>query len=162
MMLSVNDSLPSFSLPSTSKEKISSDDLLGKNIVIYFYPKDSTPGCTIEANDFSNKIDQFQNVNTIVLGVSKDSIKSHLNFITKQRIVFDLISDSEAELCEKFGVWKEKSMFGKKYMGIERSTFLIDTKGVVKKIWHKVKISGHVDQVLLEAKNLFQLNRNEG
>lgn len=162
MMLSVNNSLPSFSLPSTSKEQISSDDLLGKNIVIYFYPKDSTPGCTIEANDFSNKIDQFQNVNTIVLGVSKDSIKSHLNFITKQSIVFDLISDSEAELCEKFGVWKEKSMFGKKYMGIERSTFLIDTKGIVKKIWHKVKISGHVDQVLLEAKNLFQLNRNEG
>ena len=161
-MLSVNNSLPSFSLPSTSKEQISSDDLLGKNIVIYFYPKDSTPGCTIEANDFSNKIDQFQNVNTIVLGVSKDSIKSHLNFITKQSIVFDLISDSEAELCEKFGVWKEKSMFGKKYMGIERSTFLIDTKGIVKKIWHKVKISGHVDQVLLEAKNLFQLNRNEG
>ena len=161
-MLSVNDSLPSFSLPSTNEGKISSDDLLGKNVVIYFYPKDSTPGCTIEANDFSNKIDQFKDVNTIVLGVSKDSIKSHLNFITKQCIAFDLISDTEAELCEKFGVWKEKSMFGKKYMGIERSTFLIDTKGIIKKIWHKVKISGHVDQVLLEAKNLFQLNRNEG
>ncbi len=161
-MLSVNDSMPSFSLPSTGEEKISSKSLLGKNVVMYFYPKDSTPGCTVEANDFSNKIDQFQNVNTTVLGVSKDSIKSHLNFITKQNLAFDLISDSEAELCEKFGVWKEKSMFGKKYMGIERSTFLIDAKGMVKKIWRKVKISGHVDQVLLEAKNLFQLNRNEG
>jgi len=161
-MLSVNDSMPSFSLPSTGEEKISSKSLLGKNVVMYFYPKDSTPGCTVEANDFSNKIDQFQNVNTTVLGVSKDSIKSHLNFITKQNLGFDLISDSEAELCEKFGVWKEKSMFGKKYMGIERSTFLIDAKGIVKKIWRKVKISGHVDQVLLEAKNLFQLNRNEG
>ena len=97
-----------------------------------------------------------------MLGVSKDSIKSHNNFISTQGIAFDLISDFEVKLCEKFGVWKEKSMFGKKYMGIERSTFLIDSKGIIKKIWRKVKISGHVDQVLLEAKKIFQLNGNEG
>ena len=154
MMLSVNDSLPSFSLPSTNEGKISSDDLLGKNVVIYFYPKDSTPGCTIEANDFSNKIDQFKDVNTIVLGVSKDSIKSHLNFITKQCIAFDLISDTEAELCEKFGVWKEKSMFGKKYMGIERTTFFINTNGIIKKVWNKVKIHSHVEQVFRDIQSL--------
>ncbi len=160
-MPSVNDSMPNFSLPSTNGKEVSSGDFLGRNLVIYFYPKDSTPGCTIEARDFSDKIEQFQKFNTIVLGVSKDSIESHNNFISTQCITFDLISDSEAELCEKFGVWKEKSMFGKKYMGIERSTFLIDSKGIIKKIWYKVKIGGHVDQVLLEAKKLFQLSGNE-
>ena len=161
-MVSINDPAPSFSLPSSSGKDITSKDLKGKNYILYFYPKDSTPGCTIEANNFTNNHDNFKKYNTLIFGISKDSIKSHVNFINKQNITFELISDIEGDLCQKFDAWKEKSMFGKKYMGIERSTFLIDANSVIRKIWRNVKVSGHVDQVLLEAKNLFQLNQNEG
>lgn len=154
-MISVNDSLPNFSLSSTSKKAISQEDILGKNVVIYFYPKDLTPGCVIEANHFSKKVSLFREIDVTIFGVSRDSVKSHLKFINGQDLAFDLISDPEAELCRKFGVWKEKSMFGKKYMGIERSTFLINSKGTVKKIWRNVIINGHVDKVFKEAQNLF-------
>lgn len=160
-MVSINDPAPSFSLPSTSGKDISPKDLKGTNYILYFYPKDSTPGCTIEANNFTNNYDDFKKYNTLIFGISKDSIKSHLNFIDKQKITFELIADVECNLCKKFDIWKEKSMFGKNYMGIERSTFLIDSNGIIRKIWRNVKISGHVDQVLSEAKILFQLNKNE-
>ena len=160
-MVSINDPIPSFSLPSSSGKDISPENLKGTSYILYFYPKDSTPGCTIEANNFTNSYDEFKKCNTLIFGISKDSIKSHLNFINKQKIAFELISDIECSLCKKLDVWKEKSMFGKNYMGIERSTFLIDSSGIIRKIWRNVKISGHVDQVLLEAKNLFQLNKNE-
>jgi peroxiredoxin Q/BCP len=153
--LKENSLAPSFKLPSSREHDVSLEDFRGKNLVLYFYPKDSTPGCTIEANQFSNKVNEFESFNTVILGVSKDSIKSHKNFIEKQAIKFELLSDINGELCEKYGVWKEKSMYGKKYMGIERSTFLINGDGLIKKLWYKVSVSGHVDDVLQEAEKLF-------
>jgi peroxiredoxin Q/BCP len=139
---------PSFSTPCDDGTVIELSDLRGKNVVLYFYPKDDTPGCTIEAQDFTSNIEKFVALNTVVLGVSRDSIKSHCNFIQKYNLAFNLISDEDGEMCSKYGVMKEKSMFGKKYMGIDRSTFIIDKKGNVVKIWNSVKVNGHIDEVL--------------
>src|SRR5512143_253087 len=148
--------VPAFTLPATSGKTISLADLKGKNLVLYFYPKDSTPGCTTEGQDFRDHYDEFQALNTEVLGVSRDSLKSHENFKAKQSFPFELLSDSDETLCRLFDVIKEKNMYGKKVMGIERSTFLIDGKGTLRAEWRKVKVAGHVDEVLNALKALEQ------
>ena len=123
-------------------------------IVLYFYPKDNTPGCTTEAKDFSTKIKEFNKLKTEIIGISKDSIKTHKNFIKKQDLKILLASDEEGKTLEKFGVWVEKNMYGRKYMGIQRSTFLIDEKLKIIFIWEKVKVKGHVDEVLEKIREL--------
>ncbi len=138
---------PLFSLPSDGDE-ISLADLKGKNVVLYFYPKDDTPGCTIEAQDFSKNIKKFEKLDCIVLGISKDGVESHCNFIEKYDLSFNLLSDESGDVCQSYGVIAQKSMFGKKYLGIDRSTFLIDKLGKVCKIWKSVKVNGHVEDVL--------------
>ncbi len=148
MSIEVGKIAPSFSTPCDDGTIIDLSELRGKNVVLYFYPKDDTPGCTIEAQDFTNNIEKFVALNAVVLGVSRDSIKRHCNFIQKYNLAFNLISDEDSELCYKYGVLKDKSMFGKKYLGIDRSTFIIDKKGNIVKIWRCVKVSGHIDEVL--------------
>lgn len=143
-----------FKLPATGDQTIRLSDLKGKNVVLYFYPKDSTPGCTKEGQDFRDQIRKFRARNTVVLGVSRDSIRSHEKFKEKQGFSFDLLSDEDEKLCSYFDVIKEKNMYGKKVMGVERSTFLIDEKGVLRKEWRKVKVDGHVDEVLDAVKEL--------
>lgn len=152
--VTLNKPVPAFELPATSDKTISLADLKGKNVVIFFYPKDSTPGCTREGQDFRDMHDQFEALNTVILGVSRDSLKSHENFKCKQEFPFELLSDKEEVLCKLFDVIKEKNMYGKKVMGIERSTFIIDTKGVLVKEWRKVKVPEHVAEVLEAAKQL--------
>ena len=146
--------IPDFNLPATGDQNIKLSALKGKNIVLYFYPKDNTPGCTLEGQDFRDNIRKFNTRNTVILGVSRDSIKSHENFKEKQRFPFELLSDSGEKLCKLFDVIKEKNMYGKKVMGIERSTFLIDAKGVLRAEWRKVKVDGHVNEILSAVKNL--------
>lgn len=148
--------VPAFALPATSGRTIALADLKGKNLVLYFYPKDSTPGCTTEGQDFRDRYDEFQALNTEIFGVSRDSLKSHENFKAKQSFPFELLSDSDETLCRLFDVIKEKNMYGKKVMGIERSTFLIDGKGVLRAEWRKVKVAGHADEVLNAVKALEQ------
>ena len=146
---------PSFSLPSTTGKDLALSDYLGKkNIILYFYPKDDTPGCTKEACDFRDSIKKFEKEDAVVLGVSADSVASHQKFQKKFGLPFPLLSDETKETIKKFGVWKEKSMYGKKYMGIERTTFLIDKEGNLRKIFSKVKVSEHCEEVLAEVKNL--------
>lgn len=141
-------------LAATGEQEIKLSDFQGKNIVLYFYPKDSTPGCTREGQDFRDNIAKFSRAGTIILGVSRDSIKSHENFKAKQQFPFELLSDNEEKLCTQFDVIKEKNMYGKMVMGIERSTFLIDKAGVLREEWRKVKVDGHVDEVLARVKEL--------
>ena len=148
MTLKLGQIAPSFSLPCDDGDIIDLSELRGKNVVLYFYPKDDTPGCTIEAQDFAKNIQKFEKLDTIVLGASRDTIKSHCKFIEKHSLNFNLISDEDSELCSKYGVLKEKSMFGNKSIGIERSTFVIDKKGNIAQIWRPVKVNGHVEEVL--------------
>jgi peroxiredoxin Q/BCP len=145
---------PSFNLPCDDSTNIDLSELRGKNVVLYFYPKDDTPGCTIEAQDFSANIEKFKKLDTVVLGVSKDTINKHCKFIEKYSLSFNLISDEAGTLCDSYGVLKEKSMFGKKYIGIDRSTFIINKKGDVTKIFRSVKVNGHVDEVLKSLKEM--------
>ena len=152
--LEVSSKAPDFSLADANEKQFSLADFAGKNIVIYFYPKDDTPGCTIEANDFKEYYNEFDKLNTVIIGVSKDSCKSHVKFITKYDLPFILLSDENLDMCKAYGVWVEKSMYGRKYMGIERSTFLIDTNSVVQKIWSKVKVKNHAKEVLEITKAL--------
>ena len=152
--VTIGKKVPAFSAIATGDKKIKSADLKGKNIVIYFYPKDSTPGCTLEGQDFRDNIRKFSSRKTVILGVSKDSLESHEKFKAKQKFSFDLLSDEDEKLCQLFDVIKEKNMYGKKFMGIERSTFLIDEKGVLRNEWRKVKVKGHVDEVLEAVKAL--------
>jgi len=153
--LSIGDRVADFSALATSELTFKLSDYKGKsNLVIYFYPKDSTPGCTTEGKDFSERINDFKAQDTEIFGVSKDSMKRHENFKAKQEFPFELISDESGEICEQFGVWQLKKTFGKEYMGIVRSTFLIDKEGVVQKIWDKVKVKGHADEVLDAVKKL--------
>ncbi|QTP61884.1 MULTISPECIES: thioredoxin-dependent thiol peroxidase [unclassified Wolbachia] len=155
MELAVGNNAPDFSLLTDSGENLSLSEFFDKkNVVLYFYPKDDTPGCTMEAKGFRDKIDDFSFLDTVIIGVSKDSVKCHTNFKAKYSLPFSLVSDENAEMLGKYGVWVEKSMFGKKYMGIERTTFLIDKKGKIVKIWKNVKVSGHVDEVLEEVKRI--------
>ena len=147
--------IANFSLPATSDQTIKLSDFKGKkNVVLYFYPKDSTPGCTTEGQDFRDHYSEFEKADTVVLGVSRDSLKSHENFKAKQSFPFELLSDKEELVCQQFDVIKEKNMYGKKYMGIERSTFLIDKKSKLVQEWRKVKVKGHVEEVLAAAQAL--------
>jgi peroxiredoxin Q/BCP len=148
--------VPPFSAAATGEQTISLAALKGKNLVLYFYPKDSTPGCTTEGQGFRDHYAEFQSLNTEILGVSRDSLKSHENFKAKQAFPFELLSDNDETLCRLFDVIKEKNMYGKKVMGIERSTFLIDGMGILRAEWRKVKVAGHVDEVLNRIKELEQ------
>lgn len=154
MILKVGMKAPSFNTISSNGNYISLDSLSGKNVVLYFYPKDLTPGCTIEAQNFRDLYKDFLKLNTEILGVSKDTVQKHEKFITKESLPFPLLSDNEGSLCQDYGVWAEKSMFGKKYMGIERATFLIDKNGNIQNIWRKVKVKDHAVNVLSKVKNL--------
>ncbi len=150
----IDKPVPDFELPATGDQTISLSGLKGKKVVLYFYPKDSTPGCTREGQDFRDLYEQFEALNTVILGVSRDSVKSHENFKAKQEFPFDLLSDKEETLCGIFDVIKEKNMYGRKVMGIVRSTFLIDEEGVLRQEWRKVKVPGHVAEVLEAVKEL--------
>ena len=150
----LNNKAPIFKGECTGNKTISLSELKGKNVVLYFYPKDSTPGCTTEGQDFRDLKGQFTRANTLIFGLSRESIKSHENFKTKEKFNFDLISDPDEIICNQYDVIKEKSMYGKKYMGIERSTFLIDSKGKLIQEWRKVKVTGHASEVLDAAKKL--------
>ncbi len=145
---------PDFSGDCTSNKTLSFDDFKGKNLVIYFYPKDSTPGCTTEGQDFRDNYKEFQKYNTEILGVSRDSVKSHENFKQKQSFPFELLSDPDEKMCKSFDVMKLKSMYGKEYVGVDRSTFLISSDGKVAREWRSVKVKGHVAEVLEAVKLL--------
>ena len=145
---------PNFEGECTNNVKINNKDLIGKNFIIYFYPKDSTPGCTTEGQDFRDNFKKFQKLNTEIFGVSRDSIKSHESFKNKQSFPFELLSDPDEKVCKAFDVMKMKSMYGREYLGVDRSTFLIDDKGIVRKSWRSVKVKGHVAEVLAEVENL--------
>jgi peroxiredoxin Q/BCP len=153
-ILKTDDYAPDFILPCDSGDTIALADLKGKNVVLYFYPKDDTPGCTQESKDFRDKHDEFEKLNTVVLGVSRDTIDKHEDFKKKYDLPFNLISDEDAVSLKDYGVWVEKSMYGKKYMGIERATYLINKNGNIVKIWRKVNVGGHADEVLEAVKEL--------
>jgi len=147
-MLEVGQLAPDFSLYNQDEKKISLKDYLGKNVVLYFYPKDDTSGCTKEACSFRDNIPKFSKADAVILGISPDSVKSHKKFSEKYKLPFDLLADEEKKVIEQYGVWKEKSMYGRKYMGVVRTTFIIDKKGKLKKIFDKVKVEGHEKEVL--------------
>lgn len=153
-MPDVGEKAPEFNMPTDGGEEVSLDALKGTPFVLYFYPKDSTPGCTTEAKDFTASIKEFDKLGVKVIGVSRDSLKKHANFREKQALEVILASDEDGATCEAFGVWVEKNMYGRKYMGIERATFLIDDAGVIRNVWRKVKVKGHVEAVLEAAKAL--------
>lgn len=145
----IGQAAPDCTLKATGDQEITLSQFKGeKNIVLYFYPKDSTPGCTTEGQNFRDAHEQFRALDTVILGVSREGIKSHENFKAKQSFPFELLSDPEEALCKLYDVIKEKNMYGRKYMGIERSTFIIDKEGKLAHEWRKVKVKGHVDQVL--------------
>ncbi len=154
MSVKIKNKVKKFKVSATNGMEINSDELRGKNLVLYFYPKDNTPGCTQEGEDFRDLYKKFKKLNTEIYGVSRDSLKSHEGFKEKYKYPFELISDSEEKLCNLFDVIKEKNMYGKKYMGIERSTFLIDKNGKLCFEWRKVKVNGHAEEVLEEVKKL--------
>ena len=153
--LTIGYTVPDFSAPATSELIFKLSDYKGKsNLVIYFYPKDSTPGCTTEGQDFRDMYDEFKAHDTEIFGVSKDTMKRHDNFKAKQSFPFELISDVDSGVCEHFNVWQLKKLYGKEYMGIVRSTFLIDKEGVLKQHWDKVRVKGHATEVLEAVKEL--------
>lgn len=154
MSLALGDAVPDFRLPATSNKDVQLSALKGWHVVLYFYPKDSTPGCTLEGQQFRDMIEEFKAEKCLILGVSRDSVKSHENFKEKQCFPFELISDENEELCKLFDVIKLKNMYGKQVLGIERSTFLIDSKGVLRNEWRKVKVDGHAEAVLFAVKQL--------
>lgn len=147
-------SAPDFSLPSDTGETVTLSALRGQPVVLFFYPRDNTPGCTTEAKGFSADLAAFEAAGAKVFGISKDSLASHAKFRTKQALTVPLLSDEHGTACEDFGAWAEKKMYGKSFMGIERSTFLIDAGGQVVRAWRKVKVPGHVDAVLAAVKEL--------
>tara|TARA_B110000438_G_C15435259_1_gene487993 strand:- start:114 stop:590 length:477 start_codon:yes stop_codon:yes gene_type:complete len=152
--LKINDKIPTFTLSLSDDTLLDSNDLKKKLHIIYFYPKDNTPGCTNEAKDFSSLIEEFKKINVEVIGVSKDSMKKHLNFIEKQDLKIILGSDESGEVIEKFGVWVEKKMYGRTYMGIERSTFVISSDRKIVEIFRKVKVKNHAQNVLEKVKEI--------
>jgi peroxiredoxin Q/BCP len=154
MPVAIGKKIPGFHATATSGETITDKDLAGQPFVLYFYPRDDTPGCTLEGQGFRDHSAQFERLGVRVLGVSRDSIASHEKFRKKHSLPFGLIADTDGRLCEQFGVIKEKNMYGKKVLGIERSTFLVDGDGVLRKEWRKVKVDGHVREVLDAAKEL--------
>ena len=144
--------VPDFTLPASNGKNVSLGDFRGKKVVLYFYPKDMTPGCTAESCDFRDYNGEFAKLNTVVIGISPDDLASHSKFIEKHQLPFLLLSDTDHQVCDMFGVWKEKSTFGNKHMGVERSTFLIDEEGKLIREWRKVKVDGHVEEVLAAVK----------
>lgn len=153
-MIEINSIVPNFSLIGSDKKEHSLSEYKGKKIILYFYPRDNTPGCSTEACDFRDNNSTIQDMNAIVIGVSRDSLKSHDKFIEKFNLPFLLLSDEDETLCNLFGVIKEKNMYGKKVMGIERSTFIINEEGVLVKEYRKVKVKGHIDTILEDLKNM--------
>lgn len=153
-MIEVNKPLPEFTAEATSETTVSPASLKGKNVVIYFYPKDNTPGCTTEGQNFRDAYSEFEKANTLIFGVSRDSIRTHENFKAKHEFPFELISDPDESFCKLFDVIKLKKLYGKEYMGIERSTFLIDAEGIIQKEWRKVKVKGHIEEVLAAVQEL--------
>lgn len=153
-MVTIGKKVAEFSVPATGEKNLSLSDFKDKNLVIYFYPKDSTPGCTLEGQNFRDLYEAFQDANTEILGVSRDSLKRHENFRAKQSFPFDLLSDEDEALCKLFDVIHEKNMYGRKVLGIVRSTFLIDGTGVLRAEWRKVRVKGHAEEVLEAAKTL--------
>ncbi|MEJ9212620.1 thioredoxin-dependent thiol peroxidase [Bacillus smithii] len=153
MTLAIGEAAPDFELPASNGEKVKLSNFKGKNVVLYFYPKDMTPGCTTEACDFRDYHDEFSKLNAVILGISTDSLDKHKKFIEKYDLPFLLLADEDHQVCELYGVWKLKKNFGKEYMGIERSTFVIDQQGRLAKEWRKVKVKGHVEEALDFIKN---------
>jgi len=151
MSIQIGDKSPDFTLPTDGGGKVSLAKLRGRKVVLYFYPKDDTSGCTAEASGFRDSFPDYGGADAVVIGVSKDSVASHDKFKKKHELPFTLASDEKGEVTERYGVWVEKSMYGRKYMGIERATFLVDENGVVRGLWHKVKVPGHVEAVLAAA-----------
>jgi len=147
-MLKEGMKAPDFQLPSETGEVVKLKDFRGKKVVLYFYPKDMTSGCTVQAQNFRDDRAKFTRKGAVILGVSKDPVKSHVKFCEKEKLNFTLLSDAESDVCERYGVWVEKSMYGKKYMGIERTTFVIDEEGKIAKIFPKVKVTEHSAEVL--------------
>lgn len=152
--IAIGKKIPAFEAEATGDKTIASSDLVGGPFVLYFYPRDNTPGCTIESNDFSTQHAKFKRRKVRIYGISRDTLKSHEKFKAKFKFPFDLIADPDEKICNVFGVMKDKNMYGKKVRGIERSTFLFDSTGVLRQEWRKVKIDGHVDEVLEAAKAL--------
>lgn len=148
MTLKVGDTAPDFTLPTDGGGSVTLSRFRGKKVVLYFYPKDDTTGCTKQACAFRDSDSDFANFGAVIIGVSKDSVASHDKFKKKYSLPFILASDEKSDVCERYGVWVQKSMYGRKYMGIERTTFLIDEKGVIRQIWPKVSIPGHIEEVL--------------
>ena len=154
MTLEIGSPAPDFTLPTDGGGTISLKSLKGQKVIVYFYPRDMTKGCTDQACGFRDALPDFSAANAAVIGISKDPVKSHDKFKARHELTFTLASDENDTVCEAFGVWKEKKMYGKSYMGIERSTFLIDAQGVVREVWRKVKVKDHVAAVLESAKAL--------
>ena len=152
--LNPGDHAPDFTLPSDGGGTVSLKKLRGKPVILYFYPKDDTPGCTTEACGFRDSLPDFARTGATVIGLSRDDVASHDKFKRKHGLTFPLAADVDGTVCEAYGTWVEKSMYGRKYMGIERATFLIDGKGVIRRIWRKVKVAGHVAEVLAAARDL--------
>ena len=150
--LKIGDAAPSFSLPANGGRTVNLTDFAKRKLVIYFYPKDNTPGCTTEAIDFTAAIKDFDKANTEIVGVSADSVKKHENFIDKHELAITLLSDEDQKMLNAYGVWVEKNMYGRKFMGIERATYLIGTDGKIEQIWRKVKVKDHVEAVLEAAR----------
>ena len=154
MSVSEGDNAPAFAMTTDGGGTVSLKDLKGQAVVLYFYPKDDTPGCTKEACAFRDLMPDFSGTDAAIIGVSKDSVKRHDNFKAKYELPFTLASDEDGSVCEAYGTWVQKKLYGREYMGIERATFLIDGKGVVRKVWRKVKVAGHAEDVLESAKSL--------
>ena len=152
--LAIGDTAPTISLPRDGGDLVNLSDFSGKIVVLYFYPRDDTPGCTKEAIGFTEKLDEFTDLNTVILGVSKDTIKKHDKFVAKHELKIGLLSDDESNVCERYGVWVEKNMYGKKSMGVERATYLIAADGKIAQLWRKVKVPGHVEAVLDAVREL--------
>jgi peroxiredoxin Q/BCP len=150
----LNKTVADFTCPATGNKSVQLKSLRGKKVVLYFYPKDSTPGCTTEGQDFRDLHARFKRAGVVILGASRDSLASHEKFKEKLKLPFDLLSDPDEKLCRQFDVIREKSLYGRKFMGVERSTFLIDEKGKLREEWRKVKVKGHAQEVLDSVKNL--------
>ena len=156
MTVSIGKKAPDFTLPAAnykSGDRLSLSDFKGQKVVLYFYPKDDTSGCTAQACGFTENLSAFNRLKAQIIGVSRDSIKKHDKFIEKYGLKFPLVSDEDAKVCETYGVWVEKSMYGRKYMGIDRSTFLIDENGKITHVWNKVKVPGHIEEVIKALKD---------
>ncbi len=155
-MIKENTKAPIFKLPSTNKKEYSLKDSIGNYVIIYFYPKDNTPGCTIETNDFNKLLPKFKKLNCEILGISKDNLKSHNKFRDKYKIKFDLLADEELKVLKKYKVWGKKKFMGREFMGIIRSTYLIDKKGKILKVWNNVRVKDHAKEVLITLQNIIK------